>query len=173
MQIFHDLLQVFLGFLFSGHVRETDSLRGFDIHFGVAFAHPEHHGIGTAHLIHHPFGQHPVDSKKDDHGKDPVQHKGHNRRCLLYDLALKGNAVLMQAVYQTGVLYGAGLIIIAFLVFEQNLIAGNLDFRDLLLFCHGNEGIVIHLLDADRTEHGLHKHIKEQDNGNDGNPVNH
>ena len=79
MQIFYDLLQVFLGFLFSGHVRETDSLRGFDIHLGVAPAHAEHHGIGTAHLVHHPFGQHPVDGKKDDHGKYPAQYKGHDR----------------------------------------------------------------------------------------------
>ena len=43
VQVFDDLLQVLLGFLFTRHIRKTDSLRGFDIDFGVALTHPEHH----------------------------------------------------------------------------------------------------------------------------------
>ena len=44
------------------------------------------------------------------------------------------------------------------------------EFRNYL--CHGNKGIVIHFLNTDRAEHGLHKNIEEQDDSDYSDPVN-
>ena len=68
MKEFHNLRQVLLGLILTGHIRKPDSLGGVYIDSGIALAHAEHHGIAAAHallhLLRHILSQHPEDGDR-------------------------------------------------------------------------------------------------------------
>ena len=56
VQVIHDLLQVFLGLVFTGHIRKADAVGGLHIDLGVGFAHAaKHHGTRAAAGLFHRF----------------------------------------------------------------------------------------------------------------------
>ena len=68
VQVIHDLLQVFLGFVLTGHIGKADAVGGLDIDLGVGLAHAaEHHGARAAAGLFHQLFVHVVaQCHKDD-----------------------------------------------------------------------------------------------------------
>ena len=67
VEIIHDFCQVFLGFIFTGHIRELDTFCGFHINLGIALAHTKHHGIlAAAHSVHKLLGHILAQGKEND-----------------------------------------------------------------------------------------------------------
>ena len=161
MEVVDHLLQILLGLVLTGHIVKLDALGRFDVDLGVGAAHVEHQGVASAaHLLHHLPGHELAQGDEDHQGQDPSQ-QGHQEGRLLNLLAGGGDARVQQALHHVVIGYDGRLVDGLFvLVGEQDAVALLLDLHlaDLLLLGHGDEGVVIHLLDLvlRQPRHGQH-----------------
>ena len=165
MQIVHNLGQVFLGLVLSGHVREFDAIGGLDIDLGAALSGAEHHGVGASGIFHHAPVHKLTDGHKDDNGQHPGQQEGQQGVGLLDDLAGKDRAGIGQRLGQIGIGHHAGLIDDGVvLVGEDDLILLllHLHLAQLLILGHLEEGAVVHLLDLPLEQQGHGQEIEQQ-----------
>ena len=163
MEIVHDLLQVLLGLILAGHVGEVDALGGLHIDLGVGFSCAEHHGPGASGPVRQLLGHQLADGDEDDDGQDPRQHKAQQRRCLLHDVPGELRPGVVQPLGQVRVVHGPGFIdLAAVLVGEDDLVVLHLHLADLLVFGHGHEGAVVHLLHRVAGHQGHQQKVDQQ-----------
>ena len=164
MQIVNDLLQVLLGLVLTGHIREVDALGGLDVDLGVGFSNAaKHHGVGAAHLIHELFIHIVAQRGEQDDGQHEPDQKAEDRRPLFHDLAGKLGPGGVKPLGQAGVIHQAGLVDLGVvLIGEDDLVGLDVHFADVLLLGHAHKGAVVHLFDLPFV-HPRHKHdIEEQ-----------
>ena len=150
VQVVDDLGEVLLGLILARDIVKLDALGGLDIHLGVGLAHVEHHGVASAaHLLHH-LARHILSQRdKDDDG----QHPGENAdKCgrLLDLLTRGGDARVQKALHQTVVRHHCRLVDGLFIAAGEENAVGlllDLDPADLALLCHGDESVVVDVLD--------------------------
>ena len=161
MEVVDHLLQILLGLVLTGHIVKLDALGRFDVDLGVGAAHVEHHGVAsTAHLLHQTAGNQLPDGDEEHQRQHPAQNI-RQQGGLLDLLTGGGDARVQQALHHAVVGYDGRLVDGLFvLVGEQDTVALLLDLHlaDLLILGHGDEGVVIHLLDLvlRQPRHGQH-----------------
>ena len=149
MEVVHDLCQILLGLVLAGYIVKLDALGGFHIYLGVGFAHIEHHGVAAAHFFRHLLGHELSQRKEDEDGRRPAENI-HQQGGLLDLFAGGGYPGIQQPLHQTVVRHHGGLVNGLFILAgEENtvILLLNLHLADLTLLRHGDEGVVIHLLD--------------------------
>ena len=164
VEIVDDLLQVLLGLVLTGHIREVDALGGLDVDLGVGSAHAaKHHGVGAAHLIHELFVHIVAQRGEQDDGQHEPDQKAEDRRPLFHDLAGKLGPGGVKPLGQARVIHQAGLVDLGVvLIGEDDLVGLDVHFADVLLLGHAHKGAVVHLFDLPFV-HPRHKHdIEEQ-----------
>ena len=163
MEIVDDLLQVLLGLILAGHVGKVDALGGLHIDLGVGFPRAEHHGAGASGPVRQLLGHQLADGDEDDDGQDPRQHKAQQGRCLLHDVPGELRSGVIQPLGQVRVVHGPGFIdLAAVLVGEDDLVVLHLHLADLLVFGHGHEGAVVHLLHRVPGHQGHQQKVDQQ-----------
>ena len=163
MEIVHDLLQVLLGLILAGHVGKVDALGGLHIDLGIGLPGAEHHGAGASGPVRQLLGHQLADGDEHDDGQDPRQHKAQQRRGLLYNVPGELRSGVIQPLGQVRVVHGAGLIdLAAVLVGEDDLVVLHLHLADLLVFGHGHEGAVVHLLHRVPGHQGHQQKVDQQ-----------
>ena len=172
MQVIHDLLQVFLGFILTGNIRKADAVGGLHIDLGVGFAHAaEHHGPRTAAGLFHQLFVHLVadEAEQQDGQQEPDQEIEH-RRPLLHDLAGKLCSGIIQALGKLRVVHQAGLVDLLFLFIGKNDLVGfDIHTADVLFLGHGHKGTVVHFLHLTLAHpRQQHKVEQQQDCQHDG-----
>ena len=177
MQVVHDLRQVFLGLVLTGHVGKFNAVGGFDVNLGVAFAHVEHHGVGAAvGPLRQLFGHQLADADEDHQGQNPVQQDGQQGGRLFNDFAGEYRPGLVEPLGPSRIVHQAGFEDFgALLVGEDDLVGLDVHLADVSLLGHGHKGAVVHLLDLPLQDPGHHQpveqHHHQQDNeiiGDDG-----
>ena len=165
VQVVNDLLQVLLGLVLTGHIREVDALGGLDVDLGVGFSHAaKHHGVGAAHLIHELFVHIVAQRGEQDDGQHEPDQKAEDRRPLFHDLAGKLGPGGVKPLGQAGIIHQAGLVDLGVvLIGEDDLVGLDVHFADVLLLGHAHKGAVVHLFDLPFV-HPRHKHDIEEQN---------
>ena len=165
MEVLHDLLEIVLGLVLSGHVGEFDALGGLDIDLGVGLA--EGHGVGAAHVLHHAPGEILPQGNKDDDGQDPGQQKAEDGIRLLDDLAGELRAGVLQHLFQVRIRDHAGGVDGGLILVGKDdlvLLLLDLHLAQILVFRHVHEGAVIHLLDLLAGHPGHGQEVEQQQN---------
>ena len=85
VKIGDDLLQGFLGLVFSRDILEENAGCGFDVDSGIGFAHVEHQGI-AAFPVHHPAHHQLSQGNEDKDRQYPGEQEADPGRCLFGDL---------------------------------------------------------------------------------------
>ena len=148
MQIVDDLGEVLLRLVLAGDVVELDALGGLDIDLGVGLAHVEHHRVAAAHLLHHAAREELADEDKHeqrhDPGEDAREHGG------LLDLLAGGGDARRQQTRDEVVVRHHGRFIdggaVGFRKEDAVVLLLDLHLADLAVFGHGDEGVVVHVL---------------------------
>ena len=172
VQIIHDLLQVFLGFILTGHIRKADAVGGLHIDLGVGLAHAaEHHGPrAAAGLFHQLFVHLVADETEQQDGQHKPDQEIEHRRPLLHDLAGKLCSGIIQALGKLRVIHQASLVDLLFLLIGKNdLIGLDIHTADVLFLGHGHKGTVVHFLHLTLAHpRQQHKVEQQQDRQHDG-----
>ena len=165
MEEVHDLPQQLLGLVLPGHVGKADAGRGGHIYFGPgAAAHAEHHAVLAAHGLLHPAVEQIADEHKGHQGQHPVHQQAGHGGGLGVDLLELGPGVV-KALGAPGVLGGHGLIDLAVLIREQDLVVPDLHLVDLLLVRHGHEHVIGHVFNAALVHRGEQRRVEQQQDG--------
>ena len=171
MEVIDDLLQVFLGFVLTGHIREPDAVGGLDIDLCVGLAHAaEHHRVGTAGFFHELFVHLVADEAEQQDGQHEPHQEADQRRTLLHDLAGELCAGVVQALGETGVAHEAGLVDLTLIfIGKHDLVGLDVHPADVLFLGHGHKGAVVHLFDlALRQPRHQHEVEHQQHQQHDG-----
>ena len=137
VKIIDNFTQQFFSFFLAGYIRKADAVGGLYIDAGVGLA--EGHGIPApegvaAHPLHQRIHEQTAQQDKNHQGQYPAYDKLNDRIGLFLDLGGEiGDAGLLQAVDQVGIVHLARFIIIWRIGFilEKDLVFGHLDFRDV------------------------------------------
>ena len=163
MEIVDDLLQVLLGLILAGHVGKADALGGLDIDLGIGLPCAEHHGPGASGPVRQLLGHQLADGDEQDDGQHPRQHDAQQGGGLLHNVPGKLRPGIVQPLGQVRIVHGAGLIdLAAVLVGEDDLVVLHLHLADLLVFGHGHEGAVVHLLHRVAGHQGHQQKVDQQ-----------
>ena len=88
-----DFHQGILGFIFTCHIREADTLLGFDIDTGIGFADVEAHGTAAVSSTGHAPHEQTPEGHCNDQRHDPLKQEFNNRRSLFLDVGCEGYIV--------------------------------------------------------------------------------
>ena len=164
VEVVDDLRQVLLGLVLAGHIGKLDALGGLDVDLGVGLAHIEHQGVAAAHFLHQAAGDDLTDGDKDHQRQDPAQDI-RQQGSLLDLLAGGGDAGVQEPLHQAVVRHDGGLVD-GFAVGggKEDAVALLLDLHlaDLILLGHGDEGVVVHLLDLVLRQPGHGQQVEQQ-----------
>ena len=163
MQVLDDFCQALLGLILTGHIGELDALGGFYIDFCVALSQAEHHGVRAAGLIHHLLGHILPEADEQNQRQAPGEQKVEPGGGLLDHFAPGGNTGIQQALGQLQIGHHASLVDgFSVLFSEQDHILLGLDLSGIHLsfLHHGDEGVVVHLLDLALGQPGHEQEVE-------------
>ena len=146
MKEIHDFRQIFLGFIFTGHIGKMNAIGRGNIDFHLIFR-AKHERIPTAPA--HQFTIEIIpDAKENQDRQDPGNEKVRKGRILFLDDLIERNIGFMQAFCQLRIIDDTSPVLITVFVFEQNLIFFNFHTCYRLIIGHVHKGAIIDILDA-------------------------
>ncbi len=161
MEVIHDLRQIFLGLVLSGHIVKADAIAGGDVDPGVALSQAEGHGVGAARVRHHFFCEILPQRRKDQNGQQKGQEKAQQRRggLLRHPGELRPGGI--EPLRQRGIVHFASLVDLRpVLIGEEDLGILHLHGPDVLFLDHLHEGAVVHLLHLGPQQQRRHHQIE-------------
>ena len=149
MQIVHDLLQVFFGFVLASNIAEMDALRRLYIDLGVGFSGgTEHHGVFAACLFHQFFAHILADADKNEQRQYCRGQKADDGGSGFLYLFRKGCTCIVQPLGQGRVIHRARLINSGVvLIGKYDAVILDLHTADVLIIDHGHKGSVVYIRD--------------------------
>ena len=163
VEVIYDFSQAFLRLVHALHIGKADAVGGFHIHLGVGFV--EGQGIGAAHFIHHLPGQELPDGGEHHQRQNPGQHEAEEGRGFLNDFAGELRPGGVEPIGAAGILHQAGFEnFILLFIGENNLVFLHIHPADILVFGHGHEGAVVHLLNLPLQKPGHGQRVEQRQN---------
>ena len=171
MEVFDDLLQAFLRFIFTGYIGKADAVCRFDEDLRIGFAEAELHGSRSAsHVFHETLIHVLADPEENQDREYPAEQDGKDRVHLVHDLSGECDAGIMQTADELRVIHESCLVSLlrVALFRKEDLVLIHFDLVDLLLIRQVHECRVVdflHLLFTPcRHDRGVEQnHQKEDD----------